>query len=128
MKRMLYGAVKTVPAGDGVAIDRLGFLSAVLSVKVKTLTGDPDAASIAATVTHCDTIDGDYVAVVDIVPPGEIESVDIEADGLYQLPVDLLACKRFVKISATPTYDGGTAPAITTDCAVVLGDPREQPV
>ena len=128
MKRALYGAVRAVPAGEGTAIDRQGFLSAILAVKVKTLTGSPTSASVAASVTHCDTVGGTYEAVTDIIPPGEKASFAIEAGGLYQVPVDLLACKRYVKISPDTTFVGGTTPAVTTDCTVVLGDPAEQPV
>ncbi len=40
--------------------------------------------------------------------------------------IDLIACKRYVKVTATPAFTGGTSPAATASYALVLGDKRQQ--
>ena len=37
-------------------------------------------------------------------------------------------CKRFVKITGTVSFTGGTTPAATATYALALGDPAQEPV
>ena len=62
MKRELYNNVKLIPGGTAVAIDRSGFLSAIVAASVTTAA---DGQKVAFSVTHCDTQDGVFVAVDD---------------------------------------------------------------
>ena len=47
----------------------------------------------------------------------------LRADG-----IDLTGCKRFVKITGTVSFTGGTTPAATATYALALGDPAQEPV
>ena len=133
MKRNLFESLKAMPYASAGAIDRKGFLSAILAAKVSTITGDPTAAKLTVAVTHCDTVDGSYEAVVDarMFPNGKEFDIDMTADTPaldINIPIDLLACKQYVKITATVTFTGGTTPSSTNAYALVLGDAAEYPV
>lgn len=60
MKRELIQNVKVTPYTSEVAIDRDGFLSAVLGVLVGTPTGSLTGLAVKLTVTECDTKRGSY--------------------------------------------------------------------
>ena len=45
-----------------------------------------------------------------------------------QIGIDLTGCKRFVKITGTVSFTGGTTPAATATYALALGDPAQEPV
>jgi hypothetical protein len=131
VKRELFKNIKALPYTSAAAIDRLGFSSAVLAVKIDTITGDPTAAKLAVAVTHADTVDGDYDDVTDeyIFPDGADEfAVDVEKGLEANIPIDLAGCKRFVKITCTVTFTDGAAPSSTNAYAIVLGDPTAAPV
>ena len=40
----------------------------------------------------------------------------------------MTGCKRFVKITGTVSFTGGTTPAATATYALALGDPAQEPV
>ena len=119
MKRELFSNVKVIPGGTAIAIDRSGFLSAVIGASVTTATGDQ---TLSFAVTHCDTSDGSYEAVNDpfIGVDGPLKALTVKQGDVVNVELDLLGCKQFIKI--TPTT------AATVDYAVVLGDPAQAPV
>ena len=107
MKRELLKEIAVKLSPSGRAIDREGFLSAVLAVSVGSITGDPDSATLAVTLTHADTSDGDFTPV----------------------PDTMMGCKRFIKVTPAITFTGGTTPkADTAAYALILGDPVSSPV
>lgn len=130
MKHSLAQAVQVVPypAGVSLVIDREGYLTAVLAVGVDAITGDPTAAKLAVSLQHCDTKDGDFEEVNDPMKIIGHAPGAVEAGMLYNVDIDLLACKRYVKISGTVIFEGGTNPAAATTCALALGDKTSQPV
>jgi hypothetical protein len=130
MKRELFDTIKLSPYTSGTAIDRQGFLSAVLAAKITAVTGSPTAAKVTVAVTHSDTSGGTYKAVTDerLLPDGGEFDISV-ANGLdVNIPVDLLGCKRYVKFTATVSYTGGTTPGSTNAYALALGDPANAPV
>ena len=130
MKRALFENVKVMPYTSAAAIDRKGVLSGVLGVKISSVTGTPAAAKLTVAVTHCDTSGGEYTAPEDerVLPAGDEFAIDV-ANGLNaNIPVDLLGCKRYVKITATVTFTGGTTPGSTNAYAFALGDAAVTPV
>lgn len=137
MKRELIQNVKVTPYTSGNAIDREGFLSGILAINVGAPTGSPTAASIKVTITECDTSSGTFTAVADkkvvigetLNASGEVTySVD-KTDGLAaNVDLDLVGCKRYVKLTCAVTFTGGTSPASTNTYAVALGDPAKMPV
>ena len=118
MKRELIQNIKAFPWEDGKAIDRAGFLSAVVAVQAKS-TGE-----VTLKVQHCDTEGGSYVDVPDplLVVEGGPTVKDVQVDDLVNFDLDLIGCKQFVKIAFEGEAKGEGA------AVVVLGDPAQAPV
>ena len=121
MKRELLENVKVQPYTSGDAIDREGYLSAVLGVSLGAATGTPTG----------------YTPVADkLVVPGKTTddtgAVTIEADPagseLHNIDIDLVGCKQFIKATVAVECTGGTSPSCTATCAIALGDKNVQPV
>lgn len=137
MKRELLENVKVKPYTSGDAIDREGYLSAVLGVSLGAATGAPTGITVKVTFTECDTEDGSYTPVADkLVVPGKTTddtgAVTIEADPagseLHNIDIDLVGCKQFIKATVAVEYTGGASPSCTATCAIALGDKNVQPV
>ena len=116
MKRNLYGSIKAMPYTSGTAVDRQGYLSAVVSASA--------AGTLAVAVTECDTADGSFTAVADerVVMGRNLSNISVVNDELMAVELDLVGCKRYIKVTVTP---GGSAAATY---ALVLGDPTHLPV
>lgn len=110
MKKKLIDSCRVRPYTSGAAIDRQNFGSAVLGLKVAAATGSPTAAALK--------LDADGAVTMDIPVAG----------GEAQIGIDLTGCKRFVKITGTVSFTGGTTPAATATYALALGDPAQEPV
>lgn len=123
MKRELLQNVKVQPYISGAAIERTGFLSAVVGAVIGT------AGELTLTITHSDTAAGNFTAVTDglIFPDkktsnGAYTTGTLAKDDVVNIDIDLVGLKDFVKITAS-----GTAAASTT-LALALGDPCVQGV
>jgi hypothetical protein len=116
MKKELLQNVKVLPYKSGDAIDRAGFLSAVIAVAAKA-DGD-----VKIVVTHSDTADGTFEAVSDekLFVGGNGEAAGLTAADVTNFDVDLAGCKPFIKVTVSGTAAG--------DCAIVLGDKNTRPV
>lgn len=137
MKRELLENVKVQPYTSGDAIDREGYLSAVLGVSLGAATGTPTGITVKVTFTECDTEDGSYTPVADkLVVPGKTTddtgAVTIEAalagSELHNIDIDLVGCKQFIKATVAVECTDGTSPSCTATCAIALGDKNVQPV
>lgn len=137
MKRELLENVKVRPYTSGVAIDREGYLSAVLGVSLGAATGTPTGITVKVTFTECDTKNGSYTPVADkLVVPGKTTddtgAVTIEADPagseLHNIDIDLVGCKQFIKATVAVKCTDGASPSCTATCAIALGDKNVQPV
>ena len=137
MKRAILKTVKVEPYTSGDAIDREGYLSAVLGVSLGAATGTPTGITVKVTFTECDTEGGSYTPVADkLVVPGKTTddtgAVTIEADPagseLHNIDIDLVGCKQFIKATVAVECTGGTSPSCTATCAIALGDKNENPV
>lgn len=140
MKRELLENVKVQPYTSGDAIDREGYLSAVLGVSLGAATGTPTGITVKVTFTECDTESGSYTPVADkLVVPGKTTddtgAITIEADPagseLHNIDIDLVGCKQFIKATVAVECTGGTggtSPSCTATCAIALGDKNVQPV
>lgn len=114
MKRALIQNVKVMPYTPGTDIDREGYLSAILAASVTAGT------TAKVSVTHCDTEKGSYEAVPDGFIVVSKDEASFTATPLVNFDIDLVGCKRYIKINVT-------GPATAT-YAVALGDPVEAPV
>lgn len=137
MKRELLENVKVQPYTSGDAIDREGYLSAVLGVSLGAATGTPTCITVKVTFTECDTESGSYTPVADkLIVPGKTTddtgAVTIEADPagseLHNIDIDLVGCKQFIEATVAVECTGGTSPSCTATCAIALGDKNVQPV
>lgn len=137
MKRELLENVKVQPYTSGDAIDREGYLSAVLGVSLGAATGTPTGITVKVTFTECDTEGGSYTPVADkLVVLGKTTddtgAVTIEADPagseLHNIDIDLVGCKQFIKATVAVECTGETFPSCTATCAIALGDKNVQPV
>lgn len=127
MKRALFESVKVNAYSSGSVIDRDGFLSAILAAKLTSISGSPTGAKLTVAITECDTENGTFTSCADslaLVGGSEFE-VDMTASTPsleVNIPVDLIGCKRYIKLTGTITYTGGTTPSCTAAYAVALGD------
>lgn len=137
MKRELLENVKVQPYTSGDAIDREGYLSAVLGVSLGADTGTPTGITVKVTFTECDTESGSYTPVADkLIVPGKTTddtgAVTIEADPagseLHNIDIDLVGCKQFIKATVAVECTDGSSPSCTATCAIALGDKNVQPV
>ncbi len=129
MKRELFQNITAIPYTSGDAIDREGFLSAIIGANINA------GATLNIKVEHSD--DGETFAPVTdkLVFPekqtigGEITikngtttgdaELDASAGGVINIDVDLVGLKNIVKFTVTGN-DGGLV--------VVLGDSAVQPM
>ena len=65
MKRALIQSVKVTPYTSNDAINREGFLSAILAVKVGSPSGTPTGLAVKLTITESDQQSGDFAPVKD---------------------------------------------------------------
>ena len=120
MKRNLIQNALVIPLDleKNDAIDRAGFLSAVVGVKPN------GSGELTLKVTHADTKEGEFVDVPDtklFVNGGKVDTV---ADGdLVQFDLDLVGCKKFIKVALDGDGKGESPTA-----AIVLGDATTAPV
>lgn len=121
MKRELIQNIKAIPLEDtdSNGIDRSGFLSAVVSIKAKG-TGD-----LTIKVTHSDEEAANFVDVPDpcLVVDGGATVKDVASGDIVNFDLDLVGCKRYIKIDFEGDGEGTGAPVV-----VVLGDPAKAPV
>ena len=130
MKRALFDTVAVLPFESGNITPRLGYESAILAVTVAS------GKSATVKVEHSDAEDGTFARVPDsrlfidnpvnadgdaiLDNTEEVEAAEGESipDGVFNLNIDLIGCKEFIKITVT----GGTAGALA------LGDATDHPV
>ena len=133
MKRNLFQNVTAIPYKSGEAIDRTGFLSAVIGANVAS------GATMTVKVEHSDdgetfvpvtdervfpekqTTGGEYTFKNEPIEAAVAEG-DVPAGGLVNIDVDLVGLKTFVKFTVTGNDE--TANGLV----VVLGDAVVQPV
>ena len=122
MKRNLFENVKVQSYTSGTAVNKHGFLSAILGGKIGS------AGDLTLTVTHSD--DGTtFEAVTDECVFPEAKTKDgvytvkgLAKDDVMNVDVDLLGLKDYVKITASGDAAGSTV------LALALGDATEMPV
>ena len=125
MKRELLENVKVQPYTSGDAIDREGYLSAVLGVSLGAATGTPTGITVKVTFTECDTEGGSYTPVADkLVVPGKTT----DDTGAVTIEADPTGSEQFIKATVAVECTGGSSPSCTATCAIALGDKNVQPV
>ena len=113
MRRSLFDQVKVQPYEAGDVIDREGALSLVLGVKSTEVTGTP---MIDLTIETSDSPDGDFAVLTDGLAILTALPFALAENGEMMFKIDVIACKRYVKVTPVIT---GTA---TCAYAIAVGD------
>lgn len=108
-------------AVNGAAIDRMGYDSLVATVITGAISGSPTTTSMAVKVQHCDTSGGTYADVTDAT------ATITAADSVAEINVDCRALKRYVRVTETTTFSGGSTPAVLVGGTIALGQPSVGP-
>ena len=122
MKRALIQSVKVTPYTSEDAINREGFLSAIL--KLTIAESDQQSSGFAPVK--------DKLVCVGNAPldaAGAISvSTDAEGGELVNFDLDLVGLKQYVKVKVEMVCTGGSSPSCTATAALALGDASEVPV
>ena len=131
MKRELFQNITAIPYTSGDAIDKTGFLSAVIGANIAA------GAKMTVKVEHSDdgetfepvtdprvfpeqsTKDGEYTFETPADAGAEDAEGELDTGGVVNVDVDLVGLKNIVKFTVTGN-DGGLV--------VVLGENSVQPV
>lgn len=138
MKRALIQSVKVTPYTSEDAINREGFLSAILAVKVGSPSGTTTGLAVKLTITESDQQSSGFAPVKDklvcvgnapLDAAGAISvSTDAEGGELVNFDLDLVGLKQYVKVKVEMVCTGGSSPFCTATAALALGDASEVPV
>lgn len=109
-------------AVNGVVIDRMGFDSLVATVITGAISGSPTAISMAIKVQHGGASDGSDAADV----TGATGTITT-ADSVKEINVNCEALKRYVRVTQTTTFTGGTTPAVLVGATIALGQAQAGP-
>lgn len=137
MKRALIQSVKVTPYTSEDAINREGFLSGILAVKVGSPSGSPTGMAVKLTITESDQNAIGYAPVKDklvcvgnapLDDAGAISVTTVAAGGaLVNFDLDLVGCKQFIRIKVEVVCTDGSSASCTATAALVLGDKAYTP-
>jgi hypothetical protein len=109
-------------AVDGNIIDRKGFESAVMTCLQGDTTGSPTSQSTVWKVEEGDA--SDLSDATDVT--GATVTITT-ADTVGEINMDLRSRKRYIRLTQTTTFVGGTSPETRNGGSVTLGDPQVKP-
>jgi hypothetical protein len=112
----------------GIAVDRLGYLSAVLEYIAGINPSVPTGFTVAIKVQHSDTTtDGDFVDfITSIATFGAADSV-AAASVVKYYDLDLTGAKRYIRTVNVLTFTGGSSPSSIWAETFFLGDKNVEP-
>lgn len=124
VKNFLVGSqVATTKTGD--VIDRFNYRDAIVHLLVTNVTGTPTAKEVTLKLQHSDTdVSADFV---DVDIQG-ITSTIVTEENEAELHLNLDGFKQYVRVIATTSYTGGTAPKADIIGTIVLGNMVSNPV
>ncbi len=109
-------------AKNGVVIDRKGFDSLVATFITGAITGTPSSMSMVCKVQHGDASDGSDMADIS----GATATITA-ANETAEINVDCRDLKRYIRVSETTTFSGGTSPTVLVAAVVTLGQAAKKP-
>ena len=121
MKKMLAAALCTATVMGA---------SSALAADINFVTAGTSSTFYPISATVCQLWNDNIEGMRATATPsgGGIDNLNQALDGEAQIGIDLTGCKRFVKITGTVSFTGGTTPAATATYALALGDPAQEPV
>lgn len=117
--------VSASTAQTGIAIDTLGFNTAMVTVQNGAATGTPSSYTVDAKVQESDTSGGSYTdvtgaTITQITADSKSATIAVEGLGTSR--------KRFLKVVVTPALTGGSTPKALIAATVQLGRAFVNPV
>lgn len=115
---------------NGAAIDRQSYHSAVLQLNIGAATGGPTSYTVDVKLQDSDDgstnwndykPDGTNVAAIP-------QKTQVQGAGAFELDVNLMRAKRFLRVVEVVTITGGASPTVPCAELVALGGAHEQPV
>ena len=138
MKRALIQSVKVTPYTSEDAINREGFLSGILAVKVGSPSGSHTGMAVKLTITESDQQSTGYAPVKDKLvcvgnaPLDDAGAISVTTDAaggeLVNFDLDLVGLKQYIKVKVEISCSGGSTPSCEATAALALGDASEVPV
>lgn len=115
-------AAGTVTGANGTTgVDRLGANFAVVEVQTGAVTGAPTTQTLDVKIQHSDAIGSGFVDYV----PGAVGSGAVAQLTAVQTrkrkTIDLRGAKRYVRLSSTTAFTGGTSPTLFSVSTLILG-------
>ena len=121
-------AAHTAGAVDGAEIDRAAvsgdgalYSSACLVINHGAVSGGPSAISVEYKIQHSATSGGVFTDY-----DGSSPITVTAASTSQKLSVDLRGAQRFIRVQATFSYPGGTAPALFASSSFVFIDEKKR--
>lgn len=108
---------------NGILTNRMGYNSLIATFITGAVTGAPTAVSAACKVQHGDALDGSDMSDIS----GATTTIT-GADLAGEINVDCHPLKKYVRVSVTVTFTGGTTPAILITAAITLAQTGLGPV
>ena len=96
--------------------------SLVVSMLTAAATGSPTAVSYAIIIQHGDAANLSDAATFVTLTAFTNATPGTPAD--YTAQVDVALAKRYIRLAITPTFTGGTTPAIVTAASGIFGDAK----
>ncbi len=113
----------------GVAVDRLGYLSACLAYIAGINPSVPTGFTVATTVQHSDTTtDGDFVDFITTIPTFGTASTLAAASVAKYWDLDLTGAKQYIRSVTVITFTGGSSPSSIWAEFFILGDKNMESV
>jgi len=123
VKTTLAPITKTTGAATSTAVDTLGYGDGVAVISVGAATGAPDSFAVNAKLQE--SVDAAFTSPVDIA--GAAITAITTAGKTAEIPFtrqQRAASLRYIRALVTPTFVGGSSPAIGIGATIVLGNPE----
>lgn len=117
-------------AVNGSAVDTMGYNTAMLLVNTAIASGSPTAASMVVKLQESDTSGGTYADALDNTGTAIGFTLDVKtAVQQGQARIEGLGTnrKRYLRITETTTFTGGTSPAVLLHGLILLGAGYSKP-
>jgi hypothetical protein len=110
----------------GVAVDRTGYLSCGVEYTAGVCPSLPTGFTVALVVRDCLTSNGTFADYATIPTFGTAGGLSAASTVKYQ-NVDLRGAKRWILVSETLTFTGGSSPSQIGGVNFIFGDASNEP-
>lgn len=111
--------------GTGVGFDRTNFEGAILSCFMGSAVGSPAGVYTVTFQVKDSEDDSTYENVTSGLSSGV--AVITNSQTKLDIALDLLPCKKYVKVDATAVFTGGSSPYVSVAALGVFGYAKKKP-